>query len=270
MGSEYIVVPFLKKQKKKMKQTGQCRLCLEVKQFAKSHIIPDFYFKRIREGDDKFYTFDAIGAYHGDGNMRYAFSGEYDCNILCENCDNNIGKLLEDYACKLLFGGLTLEVGERAEDFVTPDGISFTRFSNIDYSKYKLFLLSILWRASISTRPFFENVNLGPHEETIRKMLLSHEPGLASDYPTLVLNYLRASDELTKIVGQPLKKRIENRIAYMFIIFGSVITYLISKSDNPPSALFLDSTINPNGEMKWFHVQGDALNFLSRIIGVGK
>jgi hypothetical protein len=59
-------------------------------------------------------------------------------------------------------------------------------FRNIDYASFKLFMLSILWRASVTTHSFFKHVSLGPHEEVIRHMILNRDAGEAQDYPMMI------------------------------------------------------------------------------------
>ncbi len=256
-----------------MKNLGICRLCERQKQLIKAHIIPDFFYRRARGSSDKLRTFDAVKSYKGVENIRCAVTGVYDRNILCRECDNYISQNFEDYASKLLFGGLPIAIGEKSQLIKDNNGVLFSQISNVHYVKFKLFLLSILWRASISTQKFFEAVQLGPHENVIRRMLIKQDAKSVGDYPMLILNYQLASrgKEVTELIGQPLRKRIENRIAYSFLLFGNVVAYLVSQEHNTPSSsLFMKSTINAEGEMKWIHVQGDAMAFLASVIGLSK
>jgi hypothetical protein len=45
-----------------------------------------------------------------------------------------------------------------------------------------LFLLSIVWRASGAKSSTFRAADLGPHEDTVRTMLLKGEPRSADEY----------------------------------------------------------------------------------------
>lgn len=53
----------------------------------------------------------------------------------------------------------------------------------LDYSKFKLFLFSILWRASISDLDVFKAVSLGRHAENMRQRILALDPGPSDHYP---------------------------------------------------------------------------------------
>jgi hypothetical protein len=57
---------------------------------------------------------------------------------------------------------------------------------NVDYGAFKLFHLSILWRASIARRSEWSAVSLGPrHEQRLRASLLEGKAPGRSSYPLL-------------------------------------------------------------------------------------
>jgi hypothetical protein len=70
-------------------------------------------------------------------------SGVYDPNILCPECDHS---LPDDYADALLHEKLTKARPGKYGEF---DLMVFDRF---DYHQLRLFFISLLWRASISTK----------------------------------------------------------------------------------------------------------------------
>jgi len=57
----------------------------------------------------------------------------------------------------------------------------------IDYKLFKLFQLSLLWRAGVSDRPIFKEVALGRHQEILRRMLLDDDPGESHKYGCIML-----------------------------------------------------------------------------------
>lgn len=116
-------------------------------------------------------------------------TGEYESNILCEECDNKIiNQRYENYASKVYYGN-EKDTGikhrrERSENSV----FEWTFVKNISYEIIKLFLLSILWKSSISNSVFFLEVKLGPHQEKIRKMIINSDPKDQHDYPCVLLH----------------------------------------------------------------------------------
>lgn len=110
-----------------------CKLCLEEKQLIKkSHIIPDFMYKGIYDEKHKIVHINLENI----KNKSHTYSGIYDKNILCANCDNEIISKLETYAsnCVYFNGSLKsrshieIEKFEGNEDFVP-----FVRLKNLDY-----------------------------------------------------------------------------------------------------------------------------------------
>jgi hypothetical protein len=174
-------------------------------------------------------------------------TGEYDRDILCADCDNNIIGKLESYASKVLFGGVPL----KAKTIRNKYGVEYTEFSGIDYSFLKLFLLSILWRASISKRDFFSEIKLGPHEEKIRKIIFEGDPRERDDYPILLLTHRNEPIFPTEYVANPRKTRLFNRIAYVFPIAGIYYIFVIAEDriDDP----LMDFSLARYREVTIFH-----------------
>ncbi len=61
----------------------------------------------------------------------------------------------------------------------------YFKLEGLDYSRFKLFILSILWRGSVAGSAEFGGLSLGPHEARIGRMLLSGNMGAEADYPIL-------------------------------------------------------------------------------------
>ena len=177
-------------------------------------------------------------------------TGEFEKDILCLSCDNEkIGKL-ETYANSILYGNSCDKILENRR---SNDGVKCTYCAEIDYQKFKLFLLSLLWRSSISKRSLFKNVDLGPHEDILKNMLLNNDPGTPLDYPCIIMTYLNSSNIPSGMIVQPTQLRINKGFIYSFIIGGLIYNFFISKhiirSD-------LDEiVINTKNEMKIIHVK---------------
>jgi len=158
-------------------KVGRCKLCLEIKSLCKeSHIIPDFLYKFLY-GDNKEIVF-----VNNDG-AETRYNGEYEANILCEHCDNTIIGRFEDYAARFIQGDLSTKIKSKITASNGKEFLELTDDTNYDYSLYKLFLLSILWRASISSRPFFSKLKLSPEvENDLRLRIVSSKSGAPDEY----------------------------------------------------------------------------------------
>lgn len=61
--------------------------------------------------------------------------------------------------------------------------------------------MSILWRASVSSRPFFNGVNVGVHESRLRGLILRGEAGDPSDFSIILCRWTDIPE-----LGSPIQK----------------------------------------------------------------
>jgi len=103
-----------------------------------------------------------------------------------------------------------------------------------DYKKFKLFGLSLIWRSHISNLFFFSGVNLGPHAEKIRKMILLENPGKPKEYCFSLLK-IDGATSAKRIMHAPTKVKVDGQNAYVFLAYGFEWIYVISShSGNLP------------------------------------
>jgi hypothetical protein len=158
-------------------------------------------------------------------------SGFYDSNILCNKCDNEIIGSLENYSKIVFYGGKgKAEYFPKIERKINQLNQKYLHLINIDYCKFKLFLLSILWRASISKQKFFESVNLGEHESIIGKMIYDKNPGKSSDYPVGLFILNESKTFPTKMIANPIRIEKNKDLSYLFLLNGLVINFKVQGS----------------------------------------
>jgi len=94
----------------------------------------------------------------------------------------------------------------------------FIYSEEVNYSKLKLFQLSILYRASIVKNSGFRQVDLGPHEEKVRHMLVQEKPGNVHDYGCIMMTMLDTT-LIHKVISAPIKVRPKpfGHTAYKFM-----------------------------------------------------
>lgn len=218
-----------------MLNIGKCRLCkLDKPLLNKSHIIPNFMYGSLFDSKHKLYKFtlkDLSGRKMLNSKLP---NGEYEGGLLCSKCDNEIIGGYETYARKALYGSDEKDFDlPQSSNFISESGIKFTKCRNLHYKEFKLFLLSILWRSSISNRDFFKEVNLGRHEESIRKMILKGDPKGDQTFPILMLTWLGDKSLGTDLVGQPGINLNEHSVRYIFPIAGVVYIFNLSTKSIP-------------------------------------
>lgn len=148
--------------------------------------------------------------------------GEYDREILCGPCDKVLG-LDDEYA---------LGICERFEaDHQKLDQGVF-ELPGVDCERFCKFVLSVLWRASISRRRSFASIDLGPYEDRARDVLFGATP-LSSlrAFEVIVQRYRIEHMDTTKWYFQPVRQPFGELNAYGFGLAGFRI---VAKLDNRP------------------------------------
>jgi hypothetical protein len=167
----------------------------------------------------------------------------YDQYILCRQCDNVILSRLETYASEIFYEKTDLKI-EREREI----GVTSLIIKDVDYKRFKLFLISILWRASISRNSLFKEIDLGPkYEETIRKMIYENNPGEPDDFPVCIFGVKSNENLMLRTVVQPRRLKTEGNTSYMFFING--LFYYFNVSKYGMQDMFTRLPIDRNNEM---------------------
>jgi hypothetical protein len=157
-------------------------------------------------------------------------------SMLCLDCETKLS-VWEGYARSVFAGAIQLRYGQ--------DG-TLTWLYDLDYRRFKLFLMSILWRAGVAKGPFWEHVKLGPHAEILRGMLCEERPGEPDQYGCLVWRIQLKKDPATFIL-QPTTTRVGTRRGYRFTFAGCFWAYIVASHVDP--ALTAELFLQPTGRM---------------------
>jgi hypothetical protein len=144
--------------------------------------------------------------------------------MLCENCDNRILSAYGNYARRELHGGESIQTAVDGNDF---------RIWGLDYTRLRLFFLSLLWRMSVSTLPYFKEVSLGPHEEVLRRMLLEGRPGEPDQYGLLCVAPVFDAQNVGDWMMPPDFVRMNGRRIYRCVIDGLLYCFFVGSSSLP-------------------------------------
>lgn len=228
-------------------KSGKCKLCGEVKSLInKSHIIPGSLYRYVFNSEHSLVKFNPHNNNKYLPNFTRHHNGEYEGEILCQNCDNVIlGQNLESYGSKTFIEKILST--NRSNIKNQENEIEFDTLSGIDYQKFKIYLLSILWRMGISNRKFFEGTDLETHEIKLRKMILNENPGKVEEYPFLLFD---CNDELLNLNGciaSPVRLIEDSISSYSVLIAGIIIIFKLNENEKTPYVL--KHTLKPNGEM---------------------
>lgn len=196
-----------------------CALCGAPTKLCRSHILPEFLFKSMYDDKNRLHLASALP----DLPHRMSQSGFWQ-RLLCGSCESRIS-LWERYAERLLSGAIAPTA--RIEGRVL-------MLSGIDYQPMKLFLMSILWRSSVTSHRFFAHVSLGPHDERLRLMLLHDDPGDPRDYPCFASVLMHEGGPSGDVIVEPTRTKVFNRNGYRFVFGGHVWAFLVASDYNFP------------------------------------
>lgn len=146
-----------------------CKLCHTEQALCNSHIIPEFLWADLYDENHKLIGITGQGR-NGWTKLQKGIREK----LFCEDCEQYFNEHFEKPFRSLWIERCPLLSPWEKEEIL---------WINVDYSSFKLFHLSVLYRAHVSTLPTFGQVELGPHAEKIRAMLLSRDAGPAHCYP---------------------------------------------------------------------------------------
>lgn len=203
-----------------------CRLCKKEAKLCNSHILPEFFYLDLYEEHKTLQITKENEKVIQKGIREY---------LLCQQCETNLSRY-EKYA-----KGLIQEIPSFSQD----NSLGILYSDNVDYPKFKLFQLSMLWRSGISTHNALAQDDLGPHEEKIRRMLNEENPGQVSDYVCL-LSIVLETELLHKVLQSPTRfeKKFFNHTAYKFVIGNLIWVFVVPSHKVSPAMqeLFLQES----------------------------
>ncbi len=196
---------------------GKCRLCQQEAPLVDSHIIPKFHFKPLKEDEGHFYIMSTDA---GKNELKEQ-KGPTE-HLLCVKCDTERLQINEDHLARVIFGGVSLDGKQEGP---------VLRISGYDYRKVKNGLLSILWRMSISSHPYFAEADLGPkHEEVIRQALMLESEFGEEEYPIMLTAPLFEGKFLGDWILPPDPARMEGNRVYRCLISGLLFTFVVGSA----------------------------------------
>ncbi|HEY1170724.1 MAG TPA: hypothetical protein VGH19_05080 [Verrucomicrobiae bacterium] len=215
---------------------------------CRSHIIPEFLYSTLYDDKHHFIALEDVES----GEIRKGQKGHRE-RLLCSGCESLINKF-EKHSRRLFVDPLPAFV---------MGSVRIREHPRLDYNLLKLFFLSILWRASVSSLPLFEHVYLGPHEELIRKMLVSGQSGASTHYPIAIFALNYDGDHFRDLLVQPTYARVEGRRCYRFVMMGFVVFIFVASM--PAPSPFPLIALNPEKPVRSFSAEFNEFGFLKEV-----
>jgi len=226
----------------------KCKLCKLEKPLRKSHIFPEWLYKPLYDKNHRFFVLST------DANKIRSTrpKGIYE-RLFCNECEQRLSRW-EGYARDVFFE-LPLKVNEDNRAVV---------FSGLEYIPFKLFQMSLIWRASIASRPEMHKIDLGHHAERIRKMLFEGRPAEVYEYGSILMLPALSQKMMQQFVYPPerLSTKIDGHSAYRAVFGGLFWLFIVSNhAYRIPHEVFFSK----NGNLPIFKVGGPALRFMQHL-----
>lgn len=240
---------------------GTCALCRKQGvALCQSHIIPEFLYNLPSDQAER----NELRLWSSDRSKHPKKSpvGVYE-RLLCRPCEDRF-RDLENYAAPLLD-----YTNDRLNAQAHIKGELY-EISGVEYARMKLFLLSMLWRMGASNSEYFQNVQLGEHQEQLRLMLLNANPGLNTEYGCVIsycplLRERFPAVDLRQLGVFPEDAGDVHGYPMIRMVFGGLFwQYHITKHATHP--LVVQLQISGDGTMRIPKLGENAFHFIGRSV----
>ncbi|WP_141202169.1 hypothetical protein [Oceanimonas doudoroffii] len=204
-----------------------CRMCNASETLQKSHIIPRSYFKSLKDKRGQLFSVTCGGT--SEAKLTNSDPKEY---LLCRECEQYLSEIFERYGTRLLKDRRKVK---RSGDCVI--------FENFRFKEFYLYLISILWRASISGLSKYKHINLGDEINhllchCLRENKIKIQTSLRLDH-FFKISLIRIVDKTGQIDEDAIRKtmidlnfergeKLDDGILYYFMVDGFLILYHFS------------------------------------------
>jgi hypothetical protein len=168
-------------------------------------------------------------------------TGIYDKTILCAECDAFMGREYDEYGKKIL-------LDTEPEIFKEVEKGDVLVFQNIDNNKLKLFIVSVLWRCSISNLPELNNIKLPKKfEDCLKNMISNGDAGDHNVFSLLFTRFYYKNKHLAfdKYFQLPVRRRI-GQLNYLDLYFPNGYKILVKVDSRPQIEALVPLSIATN------------------------
>lgn len=167
--------------------------------------------------------------------------------LLCHGCEqhlaNNFEGKVHDWFDRTILDPAKVKFGEEV-------------VAQVDYREFRLYMLSILWRASIASEPPFHRFALDlEHEERIRRAILALDPLSSAEIRLLVMSVEIGGGWTRGLIRAPEMGEVNGVPTASFIVAGLVVSFFLGSG--PVHEDVARSILNEDGKlrMKRMHIQ---------------
>lgn len=214
-----------------------CRLCgTNSRPLRNSHIVPEFLYRPLY--NDKGHML-AIQQSDERRRARGLLQKGIRERLFCEQCEQHFNEHFEKPFLKQWFPNPLPDLWDHDDiQWLTVD----------DYASFKLFHLSVFFRAAVSSLATYANVDVGRHESVLRGHLLDRNPGDRLDYPIAgrAVIHHQTNRIILRVMTQPTVRMNESH-RYFTMVYGGVEWWI--KLSSHRHQRFEERCLRPDGRM---------------------
>ena len=221
---------------------GICRLCCAPSSekrgpLRESHIVSESCYSYAHRGSRR-NAFEFHLPKNGTIKRRTIQKGHREY-LFCEDCEQTLNKHEQ------VFAAFWKNNPQLAGPFTHPQLIVL---KGLNYHHTKLFLLSVIWRASLS-KVFGGDISLGTYSEKLRLILLKDKFVPQDAYPILGTLILNNEGYILNVIDNPICNRIESARGYTMCFGGCEWKIVMSDHWVPPQLEVMQHILNERGEL---------------------
>jgi hypothetical protein len=190
-----------------------------------SHIIPEFFYDNIYDKKPRRFWYLTSDSKSSSKTRKIEQKGLRE-RLLCKNCERELS-VYEKYAAEIIYAKnkkSPVILTEKAQSKNT----KVYRFEGYDYDKFKLFLISILWRLSIAEK-YMNTVKIDKDIQERLRVSLDSEESLPENDCICFLQLITHSDQTpfsSTIIG-PYETEYKERQVINILIDGFLFSFII-------------------------------------------
>jgi hypothetical protein len=212
-----------------------CKMCGQESKLIRAHIIPEAFFRELRKDSQPPLLVSGVpGAF-----PKRAPIGVYDEEILCDACEQKFAQVddvgINFFLKQRLTHATALTKNGQTVGYEVPD---------VNTDALLRFLVSVLWRASVSSQGFFSRVALGPFDNLARSAIELPTSKVTPEFDAVLSIWKIEKDLPIKPLLDPHRERWTGVNAYR-IYFGDIVAYV--KVDKRPFSEPLRACALSNG-----------------------
>ncbi len=202
-----------------MKTRPICRFCGINEASVQAHIVPQSFIRAHSvEGEPNYILSNR------EGHSRRTWTGVYDDALVCATCESGFNEF-DRYGHQFFHA-------EQLTPIIFDGELFAWEHLEADGAKLKLFVLSILWRASASSRQEVRAVDLGRWERSVKKMIETNDPGTPDCFPVVLEKFDAAPGVAPTFY--PYRTEIGNTQCYKMELAGCTAVMAIQGREWPP------------------------------------